>query len=78
MITVAAILCLTSFAWVLARIWRSSALLALASFFLWPVVLLALVRTWGDAERDIRIPVAAFGLALGCSIWAIEAQRYVA
>jgi hypothetical protein len=77
MITVAAILCLASFAWVLARIWRSSALLALASLFLWPVVLLALVRTWGDAERDIRIPVAAFGFTLGCSIWVIEAQRYV-
>ena len=78
MITVAAVLCFASFAWVLVRIWRSSAPLALATLVLWPVVLLALVIHWGDRDRDIRIPTAAFGLALAGAFWALEAQRYAA
>ena len=73
----AAVFCLATFAWVLARIWRHNAALAVASLFLWPVVLLALVRNWGDEDRDIRIPIAAFAVALGLSLWLTEAQRYV-
>lgn len=76
MVTLAAAACFMTFAWVLARIWRSNALLAVATLVLWPVLLLALVRNWGDRERDIRIPATAFGLALVCSAWALEAQRY--
>ena len=76
MITLAAAVCFMTFAWVLARIWRGSALLAIATLFLWPVMLLALARNWGDRERDIRIPATAFGVALVCSAWALEAQRY--
>jgi len=72
----AAIFCLATFAWMVTRIWRSSAALAVASLVLWPVVLLALVRNWGDRDSDIRVPFAAFGIALALSSWAMEAQRY--
>ncbi len=64
--TVAVTACLLSFAWVIARIWRGSSVLAVASVLVWPVVLLALLRNWGDEESDIKLPVGVFGVTLAC------------
>ncbi len=74
----AAMLCLASFAWVVARIWKTSAILAVASIVCWPLALCALLRNWGDEENDLRLPVGAFGVALAIAAWTIEAQRYAA
>lgn len=74
----AVMLCLVSFAWILARIWKSSTLLAVACLVCWPVVLCALLRNWDDREHDVRVPVTAFGLALAYGLWVLEAQRYAA
>lgn len=75
MMTVAAIFSLLSFAWVIARIWRASAAMAIAALFFWPVVLYALLRNWGDEDSDIKLPLAVFGLSLCYTLWALEEQR---
>lgn len=42
--------------WVVVRIWKRSPLLAILSFFFWPVSIIALITHWGDEESDIRVP----------------------
>lgn len=46
--------------WMVARVWKQSALLAVASIFLWPVLIVALFKYWGDDESDIRVPFFIF------------------
>lgn len=42
--------------WMVVRIWKRSPLLAILSFFFWPVAIIALFKNWGDEDADIRIP----------------------
>ncbi|MBD8525754.1 hypothetical protein [Pseudomarimonas arenosa] len=41
---------------VLVRIGRESVLMAILTFFLWPIALVPLIRNWGQGESDIRMP----------------------
>ena len=66
MATVAAFLSVLTFAWVVARIWRTSTWLAVASIVCYPLVLCALLRNWDDKESDIKVPLMAFGISLAC------------
>jgi hypothetical protein len=49
--------------WMIARIWKQSALLAIVSFFFWPALFFAVVKYWGDKESDIKVPFAIFMVA---------------
>lgn len=60
------LLCLVFLVWMLARIWKDSALLAIVSFFFWPALIFALVKYWGDEEHDIKLPFVLFTI---CSIY---------
>jgi hypothetical protein len=51
------------FIWMLALIWKQSIVLAVASFFLWPVLLYVLMKNWGEEEGDIRVPFALWVVA---------------
>jgi predicted neutral ceramidase superfamily lipid hydrolase len=66
MTTVAAFFSVLTFAWIVARIWRTSTWMAVASLVCWPVVLFALLRNWDDRESDIKVPLIAFGASLAC------------
>lgn len=48
------------FFWMLAKTWKSSVLLAILSFFFWPVLIVALVKNWNDEESDIKVPFFAW------------------
>ena len=49
-----------SFVWMIRRIWKGSALLAIASVAFFPALLIALVVYWNDEESDIKIPFIVF------------------
>lgn len=44
--------------WMVVRIWRRSPLMAVLTFFIWPVSIIALFTNWGDEDSDIRVPFA--------------------
>ncbi len=54
--------------WMVVKIARGSALLAVATFFIWPLALISLIRNWSDPDTDIRIPFFAGLLALVLSV----------
>jgi hypothetical protein len=58
--------------WMCVKIARGSLVLALLTFFLWPLALLSLIRNWGNPQTDIRIPFFAAVVALGMSVFMIE------
>ena len=64
MIVAASVLSLMCMAWMAARIWRRSALLAMVAMLAWPVFFLACARYWKDERSDIRVPMAMFVPAL--------------
>jgi Na+-driven multidrug efflux pump len=42
--------------YIVVRIWKRSALLAIVSFFFPPLMIFPLFRYWGDDEGDIKVP----------------------
>jgi|GEM_PF-5746798 len=60
------------FIWMIIKIARGSGLMALATFFLWPLALISLVRNWGEPRTDIRVPFLVVVLALGMSALLFE------
>ena len=55
--------------YMLLRISRTSMLLAVGCFFLPPLILLALVLYWNNAESDIKVPFfISLALAIGGSM----------
>jgi hypothetical protein len=46
--------------WMVARIWKHSAPLAVVSILFWPALIVALFKYWGDEDSDIRLPFALF------------------
>jgi hypothetical protein len=42
--------------WMVAKIWKSSPLMAVISFLFFPAALIPLFQYWGDDEADIKIP----------------------
>jgi hypothetical protein len=59
------ILSLVFLIWMVSRIWKDSALMAIASVFLWPVLIFALFKYWGDEESDIKLPFVLWILSVG-------------
>jgi hypothetical protein len=45
--------------WMVVKIARGSGLMAVLTFFFWPLALVSLVRNWGNPDTDIRIPFFA-------------------
>jgi hypothetical protein len=60
------LLCLIFLIWMVAKIWKQSVGLAIASFLFWPALIFALFRYWGDEESDIKVPFVLFTI---CSIY---------
>lgn len=65
-----ALVALVSFFWMITRIWKANAGFAIASFLLWPVLLIAVVKLWGDKESDIKVPFAIWAASIGYVWWA--------
>jgi hypothetical protein len=55
--------------WMVVKIWRSSPVLAVATFFVWPLSVISLVRNWGDSDTDIRIPFFLSLVTVGAIFW---------
>lgn len=55
--------------WMVVKIWRASPLLAVVTFFFWPLSIISLVRNWGDSDTDIRIPFFLSLVTLGAIYW---------
>ena len=53
-------ICLIALIWMVTRIWKDSAGLAIASLLFWPALILALFKYWGDEENDIKVPFMIF------------------
>jgi hypothetical protein len=70
MMMIAALIALLSFIWMIARIWKTSAGFAIASFLLWPILLFAVLKYWGDEESDIKVPFAVWAVSVGYTWWA--------
>jgi hypothetical protein len=70
MMMIAALIALLSFVWMIARIWKTSAGFAIASFLLWPVLLFAVLKFWGDEDSDIKVPFAVWAVSIGYTWWA--------
>lgn len=54
--------------WMVIIIWRDSALMAILTFFIWPIAILPLIQNWGVKGRDIRLP---FTLCVISVIWSV-------
>lgn len=63
MMLLSSLACLIFMLWIAARIWKSSAILAILTVFLWPAAVFALLRYWNDEESDIKVPFALFLVA---------------
>jgi hypothetical protein len=70
MMMIAALIALVSFAWMIARIWKTSAGFAIASLLLWPVLLFAVLKFWGDEESDIKVPFGVWAVSIAYTWWA--------
>jgi hypothetical protein len=70
MMMIAALIALVSFVWMIARIWKSSAGFAIASLLLWPVLLFAVLKFWGDEESDIKVPFGVWAVSIAYTWWA--------
>ena len=46
--------------WMVAKIWKESAGLAILSLLFWPALIFALLRYWGDEDSDIKLPFFLF------------------
>ena len=46
--------------WMVIKVWRKNALLAIGALFFWPVLIYALFAYWGDEESDIKVPFFLF------------------
>jgi hypothetical protein len=68
MLLLSSLLCFLLIGWMVAKIWRRNAMLAILTLFLWPVSAFAVLRYWGDELSDIKVPfmlfVPAFAYAL--------------
>jgi len=49
--------------WMVAKIWKQSAGLAIVSLLFWPALIFAVFKYWGDEESDIKLPFVLFVLA---------------
>jgi hypothetical protein len=65
------LLSLVFMVWMVARIWKQSALLAVISILFWPALLFALVKYWGDEKSDIKLPFALFLASSICAYYAL-------
>lgn len=70
------------FFYMLARTWKSSVLLAVLSFFFWPLIIVALIKNWKDEESDIKVPFFLWVVTIFFMIWfmakvsrAVEEQQ---
>ena len=62
--------------WMLIRTSRSSMLLAVLSFFFWPLLIVALVKNWNDEESDIKVPFFIYvAVVIFLAIFAAKAGR---
>ena len=70
MLVVSSVLCFVFIGWMVAKIWKRNALLAILTIFLWPVSVFALMRYWGDELSDIKVPFLLFVPALAYTLYA--------
>jgi hypothetical protein len=49
--------------WMVAKIWKQSAGLAIVSLLFWPALVFAVFKYWGDEESDIKLPFVLFVIA---------------
>lgn len=56
--------------WMVVKIWRSSPLLAVVSFFFFPAAIIALIKSWNEPESDIKIPFALSLVVLALIYWS--------
>jgi hypothetical protein len=59
------VVCTVLLLWMVVKLWRRNALLAISSFLFWPVLVFAVLASWGDEKSDIRLPFALFLAAAG-------------
>lgn len=69
MLAVSSLMCLVMLAWMVAKIWKRNAMLAIVTVFLWPVSVFALLRYWGDELSDIKVPFLFFVPALAYTLY---------
>jgi hypothetical protein len=68
LLSLASLVSLVLFIYMLVRTWKSSVLLAILSLLFWPLIIVALIKNWNDEESDIKVP---FFLWVGVSLFMV-------
>lgn len=69
MLVLSSVMCFVLIGWMVAKIWKRNAMLAIVTVFLWPVSVFALLRYWGDELSDIKVPFLFFVPALAYTLY---------
>ena len=69
MLVLSSLLCFVFIGWMVAKIWKRNALLAIVTAFLWPLSAFAVMRYWGDEFSDIKVPFLFFVPTLAFTLY---------
>ncbi|HET7731361.1 MAG TPA: hypothetical protein VFK48_15135 [Usitatibacter sp.] len=64
MLLLTTVSCFVFVGWMVARIWKRNAVLAIVTLFVWPLTVFAVMRYWGDEYSDIKVPFLLFASSL--------------
>jgi hypothetical protein len=71
LLVLASLLSIVLFIYMLVRTWKSSILLAVLSFLFWPVIIVALIKNWNDAQSDIKVPFFLWVVTSAFMAWLV-------
>lgn len=69
MLVLSSLLCFVLVGWMVAKIWKRNALLAIVTVFVWPLSAFAVMRYWGDELSDIKVPFLFFVPSLAYTLY---------
>jgi hypothetical protein len=72
LLSLASLVSLVLFIYMLVRTWKSSVLLAVLSFLFWPLIIVALIKNWNDEESDIKVPFFLWIVVSLFMVWFIS------
>ena len=66
------LICSITLIWMVIKLWKSSALIAIGSLVFWPVLIFAVFKYWGDEESDIKVPFFVFLPFSAYTLWEMN------
>lgn len=66
------LICTVLLIWMVIKIWKDSAVLAIASLIFWPALIFAVFKYWGDEDSDIKVPFLVFIPFAAYTFWEMS------